>query len=199
MLRVSFSTPKNPHTEYITFDVIDMLYPYNAIFGRGLLKTFEAALHSGYLYLKIPATFDDILVFASQQDARNIEKGSAPGHKDVHFLREEIEQYNTSTIHFKAEAPTEYKKAIEPKGEFKTDPLDLRVPNRTVCIGAEVSQQEPVELLAFPDKNSDIFAWSTSDLVGVYRDIIEHRLQVNPSVKPRSRSSAKCPKRKLKQ
>jgi hypothetical protein len=27
--------------------------------------------------------------------------------------------------------------------------------------------------------------WSTSDLVGVSRDVIEHRLQVNPSAKPR--------------
>jgi hypothetical protein len=46
-LPVSFGTPKNPRTEYITFDAIDMLYPYNAIFGHGLLNTFEAALHSG--------------------------------------------------------------------------------------------------------------------------------------------------------
>jgi hypothetical protein len=32
-LPVSFGTTQNPHTEYITFNVIDMLYPYNAIFG----------------------------------------------------------------------------------------------------------------------------------------------------------------------
>jgi hypothetical protein len=31
-LPVSFGTPKNPRTEYITFDVVDMLYPYNSIF-----------------------------------------------------------------------------------------------------------------------------------------------------------------------
>jgi hypothetical protein len=29
--------------------------------------------------------------------------------------------------------------------------------------------------------------WSTSDLVGVSRDIIEHKLQVNPNVKPRKK------------
>jgi hypothetical protein len=80
-LPMSFSTPKNPHTEYITFDVVNMSYPYNAIFGRGLLNTFEIALHSGYLCLKIPATFGVISVFGSQQDARNIEKGFAPGLK----------------------------------------------------------------------------------------------------------------------
>jgi hypothetical protein len=63
-----------------------MLYPYNAIFGRGLLNTFKAALHSGYLCLKILTTFRVISVIGSQQDARNIKKGFAPGHKNVHFL-----------------------------------------------------------------------------------------------------------------
>jgi hypothetical protein len=54
-----------------------MLYSYNAIFGRGLLNTFEDALHSGYVCLKIPATFVVIPVFGRHQDARNIEKGFA--------------------------------------------------------------------------------------------------------------------------
>jgi hypothetical protein len=84
-LPVSFGTPKNPRTEYITFDVVDMPYPYNAIFGRALLYTFEAALHSGYLCLKVSTTFDVITVFGSQQDAKNIEKSFAPGHKKCAF------------------------------------------------------------------------------------------------------------------
>jgi hypothetical protein len=50
------------------------------------LNTFEATLHSAYLCLKIPATFGVISVFGNQQDARNIEKGFAPGNKNVHFL-----------------------------------------------------------------------------------------------------------------
>jgi hypothetical protein len=33
-LPVSFGTPKNPRTKYITFNVVDMTYPYNAIFRR---------------------------------------------------------------------------------------------------------------------------------------------------------------------
>jgi hypothetical protein len=88
-LPVSFGIPKNPHTEYITFDVVDMAYPYNAIFRRGLLNTFKATLHSTYLCLKVLATFGVITVFGSQQEAKNIEKGFAPGHKNVHFLREQ--------------------------------------------------------------------------------------------------------------
>jgi hypothetical protein len=64
-LSVSFGTPKNPRTEYITFDVVDMTYPYNAIFKRGLLNTFKAALHSTYLCLKILATFGVITIIGS--------------------------------------------------------------------------------------------------------------------------------------
>jgi hypothetical protein len=122
ILPVSFGTPKNPRTEYITFDVVDMLYPYNAIFGRGLLKTFETTLHSGYLCLKIPANFSVISVFSSQQDARNIEKGFAPCHKNIHFLRKELEQHNTFVSPCKAEASAEHKKVIKAEGEFKKGP-----------------------------------------------------------------------------
>jgi hypothetical protein len=64
-LPVSFGTPKNPHTKYITFDVVDMPYPYNIIFRSGLLNTFKAALHSAYLCLKVPVTFDVISIFGS--------------------------------------------------------------------------------------------------------------------------------------
>jgi hypothetical protein len=91
-LPVSFGTLKNSHTKYITFNVVDMLYPYNTIFRRGLLNIFEAALHSVYLYLKVPATFGVITVFGTQKEAKNIECGFARGHKNVHFPREDAYQ-----------------------------------------------------------------------------------------------------------
>jgi hypothetical protein len=81
-LPVSFNTPENPRIEDIIFDVVDTLYPYNAIFGPGLLN--EAALHSAYLYLKIPATLSVITIFGTQQEVRNIERGFAPEHKNMH-------------------------------------------------------------------------------------------------------------------
>jgi hypothetical protein len=54
-----------------------------------------------------------------------------------------------------------------------------------VCIGTKANKQDQAEFLSFLDKNSDVFAWSTSNLVGVSRDVIEHRLQVNPNAKPK--------------
>jgi hypothetical protein len=90
-------------------------------------------------------------------------------------MLDELEQHKTSTSYHKGEALIEYKKAIEVEGKFKKVPLDHRVLDRTVCISVEANQQEQMELLAFLDKNTDVFTWSTSDLVGVSRDVIEHQ------------------------
>jgi hypothetical protein len=67
-------------------------------------------------------------------------------------------------------------KAIEAEGEFQKVPLDPRVPDKTVCIRTEANKQEQSEILSFLDKNNDVFAWLTPDLVGISRDVVEHRL-----------------------
>jgi hypothetical protein len=85
-LHVSFNTLSNARTEYITFNVVDMAYLYNTIFGRGLLNTFEAALHSLYFCLKIPAVLGVISVHDNQIDTRNIEQGFTPGHRNIKCL-----------------------------------------------------------------------------------------------------------------
>jgi hypothetical protein len=85
-LHVSFGNLSSAHNEYIIFDVVDMSYPYNAIFERGLVNTFKVAFHSVYLCLKIPTTLGVILVHGNQKDARNIEHGFAPGHRNVNCL-----------------------------------------------------------------------------------------------------------------
>jgi hypothetical protein len=189
-LPVSFGTSKNSRIEYITFDVVDMAYPYNTIFRRGLLNTFEAALHSAYLCLKVPATFGVITIFGSQQEAINIEKGFPPGHKNVHFLREQQGQHE-------AQPPIECKKFIEAEGEFKKVPLDPKVPDKIVCIDTKANQQDQEELLSFLDKNNDMFAWSTSDLVGVSKDVIDHQLQVSSSAKPKKQKLRKMTDEKI--
>jgi hypothetical protein len=51
--------------------------------------------------------------------------------------------------------------------------------------------------LAFLDKNRDAFAWSTSDLIGVSRDITEHKLQVNATAKPRKQKLHKILEEKV--
>ena len=60
-----------------------MNYPYNAIFGRGLINKFEAIVHQLYLCMKMPAIKGVITVRGNQQLARDIERGVAPGQRNV--------------------------------------------------------------------------------------------------------------------
>jgi hypothetical protein len=54
-----------------------------------------------------------------------------------------------------------------------------------------MSLEEHAEILAFLDKNSNVFAWSASDIVGDSKDVIEHMLLVNPIAEPRKRKFRK--------
>jgi hypothetical protein len=51
--------------------------------------------------------------------------------------------------------------------------------------------------LQFLDKNNDVFAWSTSELIGVSRQVIEHKLQVNPNAKPKNQKLHKISEEKI--
>jgi hypothetical protein len=73
-LLVSFEGQENARTEYVTFDIVDLYYPYNAIFGRGFAKKFNTTVHMGYLCMKMPALHDIITAYGSQKEARNIER-----------------------------------------------------------------------------------------------------------------------------
>jgi hypothetical protein len=192
-LPISFSSHG---TEYITFDVVDMSYPYNAIFRRDLLNTCEAALHSLYLCLKVPAAMGVITIQGSQKDARNMEQGFTLGHRNVNCLQDEKAENNSNTAKGTNEG-TFIGRPIELECETRKVPLDPRVPDKVVMISQDLSSNEEDKLLLFLDRNSDVFVWQSSDLIGVSRDIIEHKHQVNPTARPRKQKLHKMSDEKV--
>jgi hypothetical protein len=70
---ITFGYVNNTRTEEVMFEIVDMDFSYNAIIGRGTLNIFEAALHSAYLYMKIPSNQGVILVYGSQEATRRVE------------------------------------------------------------------------------------------------------------------------------
>jgi hypothetical protein len=156
-LSVSFSSLCNAHTEYITFDLVYMNYPYNAIFGRDLLNTIEATHHSLYLCMKVSAALGVISIHGSQKDARNIEQGFAPSRRNVNCLQDEKAENCNGDAKSKNKASFA-SRPIEPKYETKRVPLDPRVLDRALMISQDLSVSEEHALLSFLDKNSDVFA-----------------------------------------
>ena len=183
---VSFGTISNIRTEQIAFDGVDMYYPYNALFERGTLNAFEAVISYSYLYMKMPAINGVITVYGDQTEARNIEKEYTLGQKNVHTIVEEEEKEETENV-----KPQTKAQACE---ETKRVPLDPLVPNKQVIIGTRLSQEEEDKLVEFLRSNKDIFVWSSNDLGGVSKDIIEHKLDIDPKVKPKKQKLRKLAK-----
>ena len=75
-LLVTFGDQSNSRTEHITFDVVDMLYNYNAIFDRGVTNIFSAVLHPGNLCMKLPSA-RGIIAICSNQDLPRIAEQTA--------------------------------------------------------------------------------------------------------------------------
>jgi hypothetical protein len=70
-LPLSFGVAPNARSEQVTFDIVDMVYPYNAIMGRGSINKFEAAIHGLYLCMKIPGPLGAITVYGNQQTTKH--------------------------------------------------------------------------------------------------------------------------------
>jgi hypothetical protein len=74
---------------------------------------------------------------------------------------------------------------MQPDCDTKRVLLDAMVMDQTVVIRSNLSPDEEGSLVQFLQKNKDVCAWSAKDLTGVDRSFIEHRLNIDPSVKPR--------------
>jgi hypothetical protein len=83
---LSFGVAPNARSEQVTFDIVDMVYPYNAIMGRGSINKFEAAIHGLYLCMKIPGPQGAVTVYGNQPTARNIERDFILGQRNIHCL-----------------------------------------------------------------------------------------------------------------
>ena len=76
------------------------------------------------------------------------------------------------------------KEGVFPAKHIKKVLLCEDVPDRTVTIGRGLEEAEESRLIQFLRNNQDVFAWSSSDLRGVSREVMEHELRVDPKVKP---------------
>jgi hypothetical protein len=158
-VNVSFGQDATMRTEVITFDVVDFVYPYNAIFGRNTINKFAAVIHQGYLLMKIPTAAGVISVYGSQEEARRAERNTSVHNRQVHVINEDESNEAAAAKEQRVEAQmrqsmkgaeAERMKVVD---VTKTVPLCADVPSRTVMIGAEVSMEDEGMLLQFLRNN----------------------------------------------
>jgi hypothetical protein len=125
-----------------------------------------------------------------------MEQGFTLGHRIVNCMQDEKTKDHNDITNRQSEGSFG-SRAIELECEIKIVLLDPRVPDKMVTISQDLAPSEEEELLSFLDKNSDVFTWRTSDIMRVCRDIIEHKLEVDPSERPRKQRLCKMSDKKI--
>jgi hypothetical protein len=180
-LPLSFGAAPNAWSEHVTFDIVAMIYPYNAIMGRGSINKFEAAIHGLYLCMKIPGPQGVITVYGNQQTTCNIGKDFIPGQRNVHCLMTKRDDFESS----RPIVDEKVKAQLQSNDRTKAVPLDPATPRQTVIISEDLTSRDEEKLISCLSWNKDVFAWSALDLVGGSHSIIEHSLGIDPSVRPK--------------
>nr|CAE02216.2 OSJNBb0002N06.6 [Oryza sativa Japonica Group]CAH66592.1 OSIGBa0092G14.3 [Oryza sativa] len=167
LLLIAFGSGENRREEQILFDVVDIPYNYNAIFGRATLNKFEAISHHNYLKLKMPGPIGVIVVKGLQPSAAS--KGDlAIINRAVHSVETEPHERPKHTP-----KPT-------PHGKITKVQIDDADPTKLVSLGGDKGEEEVESILESPD-----------EVGGVPADLIMHHLAVKPDIKPRKQKLRK--------
>jgi hypothetical protein len=114
----------NARFKHVTFDIVNMVYLYNVIMGRGSINKLEASIHGLYLCMKILGPQGMITIYGNQQTACNIKRDLVLGQRNVHCLTTKGEGPSN---HRPKKAAT-IKAQIQSNEEAKKVPLEVSAP-----------------------------------------------------------------------
>ena len=132
--------------------------------------------------MKIPSAGGVVTVYGNQEEARRCEDNAYSANKTVHAI--EASKEDTQAFVTEDMQKNQKNEGVSPAEHTKKVPLYEDVPDCMVIIGKELEEHEEARLIQFLQNNQDVFAWSSSDLRGVSREVIEHVLTVNLKAKP---------------
>ncbi|XP_076902325.1 uncharacterized protein LOC143557039 [Bidens hawaiensis] len=151
---VTLSDGIHTRTEDVEFLVLSVISKHDIILGREVIGDFDANPSTAHGAVEVPT------------------------RTGIAIIRVNKHCYVTEGL----------KPAKVPKKALWTEPekciVNPKYSKQTVTIGATISETIRIFLKQLLVKNSDIFAWTPSDMTGVPREVSQHRLRVNPAYTP---------------
>ncbi|XP_075665528.1 uncharacterized protein LOC142635214 [Castanea sativa] len=164
MLKVIIGTYPKQLTRQLDFLVVDCPSSYNVINGRSTLNRWKAATSTYCLNVKFPI-----------EDGVGEVKGDQVLARECYQAVLAVKENHTWTIKEKKEDKVEALEAVElVKGETA----------KVTRIGTTLSLEMRTKLFQFLKENLDVFAWSHEDIPGISRQVIQHKLNMDPGRKP---------------
>ncbi|GJU04335.1 reverse transcriptase domain-containing protein [Tanacetum coccineum] len=160
-LEVCFGNEGLSRRTSMKYIVIRAPSPYNVILGRPGLKTLHVILSTIHSMIKFPTPKGIATLIG-----RTTTIAECRLRKEKRTVREETPQ--------------------EEEGVDATEQIIVNpsFPDQMVTIGGRLSKDCKDQLKTLLKGSMEVFAWEPADMTGVPRKIIEHALNVNPSLDP---------------
>ncbi|XP_065034299.1 uncharacterized protein LOC135680310 [Musa acuminata AAA Group] len=187
-LPLTLGAPPKSKTVMTTFLVIDLPAAYNAILSRPTLNKIRAVVSTYYQTVKFLTHARTGEVVGSTRESRRCYLTAVSLHKRA---RAEPPLADPR----EAKKPASH---LEPRGSTVDVPLQEGRPEQMVRIGSELPEQERRELVGLLQKNTDVFAWSPSNMTGVDPGVAQHHLNISPDARPvKQKPRRQAPDRQL--
>ncbi|KAK0578135.1 hypothetical protein LWI29_005686 [Acer saccharum] len=170
----------------LDFVVVDIHnWPYNALLGRPFLNKARAVTSTHVLKIKFPTEFGVGELKRSQEMARranlSIFKDKAGMETlSIFEVNKEVQEDNPETFELDPRDQTSREKE-EPTESIVLNEAEL---DKTVKIGARLTERVKRDVTNLLKEYKEIFAWSHEDMPGIERSVISHNLAVNEKCKP---------------
>ncbi|KAL2248431.1 UNVERIFIED_CONTAM: Retrovirus-related Pol polyprotein from transposon opus [Sesamum indicum] len=177
-LPVSMGEDPRRKTLMIKFLVVDTPFAYHVILGKPGLNAFRAIVSTYHLKVKFPTRAGIGEVICDPEEARkcynlSLKKGESADKRRKLDVIEGGSQISDEKI-----------ERIRPAETHKVVEVIQGDPSKTTRIGSHLGEQLETMMISLLRKNAGIFAWSSSDFIGVAPEVIVHRLNVDPTMRP---------------
>ncbi|KAK0596320.1 hypothetical protein LWI29_014629 [Acer saccharum] len=168
------------------FVVVDIHnWPYNALLSRPFLNKARAITSTHALKIKFPTEFGVGELKGSQEMAHranlSIFKDKAGMETlSIFKVNKEVQEDNPETF----ELDPRDKTSREKEEPTKSIVLNKAEPDKTVKIGARLTERVKRDVTNLLKEYKEIFAWSHEDMPGIEKSVISHNLAVNEKCKP---------------
>ncbi|GAV86329.1 hypothetical protein CFOL_v3_29760, partial [Cephalotus follicularis] len=170
---VAGTAPRQTQVE-MTFLVVDIPSPYNAIIGRPGLNLLEAIVSTRHLLMKFPTRFGVGEVRGDQEVARRCYKTAISDKGKGKVLP-------IANVELRGDVEPE---RLQPVEDVLQVPIEDGNAERVLQVGSQLGEAEKGELITFLRDNKDVFAWSAEEVPGISSEVMVHKLSVDPARPP---------------
>jgi hypothetical protein len=187
-LPMTFGTKDNFLVEYLSFEVADFKSSYQTILSCPMLAKFMAIPHYTYLVLKMQTANGVLFVYNDLIVSFKCDNGDL----DIAMMNAYVDTLDVLVAKVAKVAPSNL---IVPEQQCTDTTLDAMPSTKKVCLGLpdlekmmvmsdNLRKKHELTLTCFLQDNTDIFAWTPSDMLGVRLELAEHSLNVSKTTKP---------------